>query len=150
MATVTSNLRENALTYSPETTDETFRDSYTYVHVKDTRYFTAKKSHPNTYYVLLSSAEKGFGFPESKRETGTLVYDTVSYVLSRDEGTKQLAERKLDRLEEKLNSLISSTWNYLFSQRDIADMDEVSQGMTEDTVKIRELLKKLGVKESIN
>jgi hypothetical protein len=52
-------------------------------------------------------------------------------------------ENRLERLEEQFNSLVSSTWDYLFSERDVKEMRELSKGILEDSKKMQELAQQL-------
>lgn len=56
---------------------------------------------------------------------------------------KHSVENRLERLEEQFNNLVSSTWSYLFSERDIEEMRELSKGMLEGSKKMRELAEQL-------
>jgi len=52
-------------------------------------------------------------------------------------------EKRLERLEEQFNNLASSTWSFLFSERESEQMRELSKGMLEGSKKMRELAEQL-------
>ena len=49
---------------------------------------------------------------------------------------------KIKRLEDQFNSLVSSTWNYIFDKKQHVEMSELSKGILDDVKKMQELLEK--------
>jgi len=95
-------------------------------------------------FIIANTAKGSFIVIETKKRTepvsisGEKWYATMP-IVSREFSV----EARLEKLEEQFNNLVRSTWSYLFTERDIKEMGELSKGILEDSKKMQELAQQL-------
>lgn len=95
-------------------------------------------------FIIANTAKGSFIVIETKKRaepvsiSGETWYATMP-IVSREFSV----EARLEKLEEQFNNLVRSTWSYLFTERDIKEMGELSKGMLEDSKKMQELAQQL-------
>lgn len=95
-------------------------------------------------FITADTARGSFTVVEMKRNIKRASARQISsYLRMLSVIPEHSVEKRLERLEEEFNNLVSSTWNYLFSEGDIKEMRELSKGMLEGSKKMRELAEQL-------
>jgi len=101
-----------------------------------------------TDFIIANMVKGSYIVIETKKRvepvsiSGKTWYATMPTV-SRDFSVEARLENRLERLEEQFDKLVKSTWGYLFSEKDIKEMGELSKGMLEDSKKMQESAQQL-------
>ena len=107
-------------------------------------YFYGARGSGKTNFMIASTVIGSFRAPEIERWAKQVsVRQNKWFVAVPIASQEPSVENRLKRLEENFNGLVKSTWGYLFTKRDIREMDELSKGMLEGSKKMRELAEKL-------
>lgn len=113
-----------------------------YSHLKASSYVHGKIKVDVDFIV--GTAKGSFKVIEvNKRTERVSTRQISSYLRMLPAIPERSVEDRLERLEKQFNNLVRSTWGYLFAERDIKEMGELSKGMLEDSKKMRELAQKL-------
>lgn len=95
-------------------------------------------------FIIADTAKGSFVVVEVKKGVGRVGAGQIPlYLRMSVMAQEHFVEKRLERLEKQFNKLVSSTWSYLFSKRDIKEMGELSNGMLEDSKRMRELAQQL-------
>jgi len=97
-----------------------------------------------TDFIIADTAKGSFTVVEVKRNVRrTSARQVSSYLRMLSVIPERSVEDRLERMENRFNDLVKSTWGYLFTERDIKEMEKLSKGMLEGSKKMRELAEQL-------
>ena len=143
MTTVDIHKFRHMMFYSPQSIGPQYVKSGLHGHLKAISRLPAR-IEGKTSFIVASMTKSSLKFAETKGGIGTISFDRKpAYLQMPFVSRQQLFEGRIEHLEEQFNNLVSSTWGYLFTERDIKKMGELSKGMLEGSKKMRELAEQL-------
>ncbi len=129
--------------YSPRIKAPEYAKSGLRGHLKGSSQLPARIER-ETHFIIVGTTKGSFKSAEIKGGIGTISFSRKPAHLQMPFVSRQrLFESRIEQLEERFNKLVSSTWGYLFSERDIEEMRDLSKGMLEGSKKMRELAEQL-------
>lgn len=94
-------------------------------------------------FIIGDTSKGSFRVLETKKRAEPVSIGGKTWYATMPTVSRDLSvETRLEKIEEQFDSLVRSTWSYVFSDRDVEEMRELSTAMLEESVTMQELAEK--------